>query len=33
MKHETQAQYYQRKYKETHDSAYLKMLENLKERG
>jgi hypothetical protein len=30
---ETQAQYHQRKYKETHDSAYLKMLENLKERG
>lgn len=33
MKHETQAQYYQRKYKETNDEAYLKMLENLKERG
>lgn len=33
MKHETQEQYYQRKYKETHDESYLKMLENLKERG
>ena len=33
MKHETESQYYQRKYKETQDSAYLKMLENLKERG
>tara|TARA_R110002033_G_scaffold88405_2_gene138452 strand:+ start:723 stop:824 length:102 start_codon:yes stop_codon:yes gene_type:complete len=33
MKHETQKQYYQRKYEETQDEAYLKMLENLKERG
>ena len=33
MKHETESQYYQRKYEETHDSAYLKMLENLNESG